>query len=124
MNAPDQRRRAAGRLEDDVLAVLWRGGRPMSPADVQAALGDVLAYTTVMTTLARLHRKGMATRVREGRGYLYSPSVDEAAHTAAAMSALLGRRQDRAAVLARFIEELPPEDEELLQRLLREEDGS
>jgi len=124
MNAPDQRRRAAGRLEDDILAVLWREGRPMSPADVQAALGDVLAYTTVMTTLARLHRKGMATRVREGRGYLYSPSVDEAAHTAAAMSALLGRRQDRAAVLARFIEELPPEDEELLQRLLREEDGS
>jgi predicted transcriptional regulator len=82
-------------LEDEVLAALWRGGRPMSPAEVQAALGGVLAYTTVMTTLARLHRKSMATRTREGRGYVYFPGIDEASHTtAAATNALLRRRQD------------------------------
>lgn len=106
-----------------MLAALWRGGRPMSPAEVQAALGGVLAYTTVMTTLARLHRKGMATRAREGRGYVYFPSIDEASHTAAAMNALLRRRQDHAAVLARFISDLPPEDERLLLHLLRDEDA-
>ncbi len=107
-------------LEDDVLATLWQGQRPMSPAQVQAALGGALAYTTVMTTLARLHRKGMATRTREGRGYVYRPSVDEADHTAAAMNALLSRRQDHAAVLARFVSDLTPEDERLLLGLLRD----
>jgi predicted transcriptional regulator len=109
-------------LEDAVLAALWNGGRPMSPSDVQAVLPDTPAYTTVMTTLARLHRKGLATRTREGRGFVYSPNVDEAAHTATAMHDLLQRRRDRAAVLARFVSELTPEDEVLLQQLLRHED--
>lgn len=121
-NPPDQQRRPAGILEDEVLSVLWQGETPMSPAEVQAAMGGVLAYTTVMTTLARLHRKGMADRSRAGRGYVYTASVDEASHTAAAMNALLRRRRDHAAVLARFVSELPPEDERLLLSLLREED--
>ena len=121
-NAPSRRRRPAGMLEDEVLAALWQGEGPMSPAEVQSSLGDVLAYTTVMTTLARLHRKGMATRAREGRGYVYAASVDEAAHTAAAMNALLRRRRDHAAVLARFVADLAPEDERLLLSLLREQD--
>jgi predicted transcriptional regulator len=119
----ERERRPAGMLEDEVLAALWQGDRPMSPAEVQASLDGSPAYTTVMTTLARLHRKGMATRTRAGRGYVYSPSVDEAGHTAAAMNDLLRRRRDHAAVLARFVSELDPEDEELLQRLLREEDA-
>jgi predicted transcriptional regulator len=114
-------RRPAGMLEDAVLAALWNGGRPMSPADVQAVLPDAPAYTTVMTTLARLHRKGLATRTRAGRGFVYSPNVDEAAHTATAMHDLLSRRSDRAAVLARFVSELTPEDEVLLQQLLHQE---
>jgi predicted transcriptional regulator len=117
-NSPDQRRRPAGMLEDEVLAALWRGEQPMTPAEVQASVDGMLAYTTVMTTLTRLHRKGMVTRSRAGRGYVYSPIVDEADHTAAAMNALLRRRRDHAAVLARFVADLPPEDERLLFRLL------
>ncbi|MCO5972546.1 BlaI/MecI/CopY family transcriptional regulator [Actinoallomurus soli] len=115
-------RRPPGMLEDAVLAALWNGGRPMSPGDVQAVLPGDPAYTTVMTTLARLHRKGLATRTRAGRGFVYSPNVDEAAHTATAMHDLLSRRSDRAAVLARFVSELTPEDEVLLQRLLHPEE--
>lgn len=117
-NESAHERRPAGMLEDEVLAALWRGGRPMSPGEVQTALNGSLAYTTVMTTLARLHRKGLATRARAGRGYVYSPSVDEAGHTASAMHELLSRRSDHEAVLARFVSELTPEDERLLQRLL------
>jgi hypothetical protein len=49
--------------------------------------------------------------------------VDEAAHTAEAMTELLGRRRDRAGVLTRFVSSLPPEDEALLQRLLRPENS-
>ncbi|WP_433466473.1 BlaI/MecI/CopY family transcriptional regulator [Spirillospora sp. CA-128828] len=119
-SADERGRRPAGMLEDAVLAVLWDGARPMSPADVQAVLDGSPAYTTVMTTLARLARKGLATRWREGRGFVYSASVDEAGHTAAAMHELLARRSDRAAVLARFVSELVPGDEALLHSLLRD----
>ncbi|NKZ03721.1 BlaI/MecI/CopY family transcriptional regulator [Actinomadura latina] len=110
-------------LEDAVLAALWEGARPMSPAEVQAVVDGSPAYTTVMTTLARLARKGLASRVREGRGYLYAANVDEAGHTAAAMNELLCRRNDRAAVLARFVSELAPADEALLHGLLRDTGG-
>jgi predicted transcriptional regulator len=91
----------------------------MSSAEVQARLDDPLAYTTVMTTLARLYRKGLARRERAGRGYHYTPSVDEAAHTAQAMNDLLRRRRNRAAVLAEFVSELSPEDEQMLHHLLQ-----
>lgn len=115
-------RRPPGRLEDEVLAALWVGGRPMTPAEVQSTLDGVLAYTTVMTTLARLYTKGLATRTRAGRGYVYAAAVDEAAHTAAEMSSLLARRHDRAAVLAQFVSELSADDERALRQLLGEED--
>lgn len=48
------------------------------------AVGDVLAilekqreiaYTTVMTTVARLHDKGLLVRKRDGKRYLYSPKL-------------------------------------------------
>jgi predicted transcriptional regulator len=115
-------RRPPGMLEDEVLAVLWAGARPMNPAEVQTELGGRPAYTTVMTTLSRLYRKGLASREPTGRGYTYAPTIDEAAHTAQAMNELLARRRDRAAVLAEFVSGLPPEDEELLQRLLHQAD--
>lgn len=101
---------------------MWVGGRPMTPAEVQSTLDGVLAYTTVMTTLARLYTKGLATRTRAGRGYVYAAAVDEAAHTAAEMSSLLARRHDRAAVLAQFVSELSADDERALRQLLGEED--
>ncbi|WP_433438474.1 BlaI/MecI/CopY family transcriptional regulator [Nonomuraea sp. CA-141351] len=114
-------RRPAGMLEEEVLAALWAARSPLSPAEVQAELGT-LAYTTIMTTLARLERKGLATRRRVGRGFVYAPAVDEAAHTAQAMEDLLARRSDRAAVLAQFVSRLSPDDEQILQQLLREGD--
>jgi predicted transcriptional regulator len=117
-------RRQPGMLEDEVLAVLWTGGRSMTPAEVQLELDDRLAYTTVMSTLTRMHRKGLVSRESAGKGYVYTPTVDEASHTAQAMTDLLSRRRDRAGVLARFVSSLRPEDEELLQRLLRGDPGS
>jgi predicted transcriptional regulator len=111
-------------LEDELLAVLWTSRRPMTPAEVQLELGDRLAYTTVMSTLTRMHRKGLVSRESVGKGYIYTPTVDEASHTAQAMTDLLSRRQDRAGVLARFVSSLGPEDEALLQRLLHGDAGT
>ena len=49
------RARPRGALEREVLACLAAAGGPLSPGDVLAELGGGLAYTTVMTTLSRLH---------------------------------------------------------------------
>jgi predicted transcriptional regulator len=114
--------RPRGALERQVLACLAAAGRPMTPGDVLADLGGGLAYTTVMTTLTRLHAKGALTRELSGRAYAYSlpggqADVD-ASVTAHRMRRLLEAGEDRAGVLARFVANLSPEDERLLADLL------
>ena len=116
--------RPRGALEREVLACLAAAGRPLSPGEVRAELGDDLAYTTVMTTLSRLHGKGALSRQRAGRGYTYAlaggPDAAQASMTAHRMLQLLDAGGDRAGVLSRFVEDLRPEDEELLSGLLTE----
>src|SRR4051812_8729827 len=96
-------RRPAGVLEAEVLAALWAADRPLTPREVQDELGGELAYTTVMTTLARLSEKGAVSRRRAGRAYAYSPVLDQAGTAAARMRELLDSGADREGVLARFV---------------------
>ncbi len=85
---------------------------------MQQQLDGNLAYTTVMTALARLHEKGVVTRQKQGRGYAYQWDADQATLTARQMRRLLDREGDRSAVLAKFAAELGPEDGRLLADLL------
>jgi predicted transcriptional regulator len=105
-----------------VLAVVAAADHPLTPRDVVARLGQPLAYTTVMSTLARLHDKGALSRHPAGRAHAYavvaSPDGIEAALTARQMTRLLDGGADRALALARFVAELRPEDEQLLIDLL------
>lgn len=93
------------------------------PADVQAALaagGHDLAYTSVLTTLRRLHAKGHVTREARGRAYAYRPAQSAAGAVAEHMHVLLGSGHGREVVLSQFVAALSPEDENLLERLLAE----
>ena len=65
-------RRAPGGLEAEGLAALGSVDRSLTSAEVLQELGRGLAYTTVMTTLARLHEKGVIARTRTGRAYAYA----------------------------------------------------
>lgn len=117
-------RRGPGALEAAVLAIVAATPGPVSVAEVVQELPGQPAYTTVMTTLARLHDKGALERIRVGRAYHYSmvaprSAVDDAV-TARRMHRLLSDRNDRAGVLARFVAELDPADERLLAELLAE----
>lgn len=115
-------RRDRGQLEAEVLTVLAAASAAMTPAQVQRNLSGAPAYTTVMTTLARLHRKGALTRERSGKAFAYAmagPPQDVAdAVTARRMRRLLDSGDDRAGVLARFVAELEPGDEQVLTRIL------
>ena len=116
-------RRPAGGLEAEVLAALWAIGRPLTPREVQRELGGELAYTTVMTTLTRLHDKGAVDRQRSGRAYAYTPVLDQAGIAASRMRGMLDDGQDRRAVLAHFVDSLSAQDERLLSELLRDAGG-
>lgn len=106
-----------------MLRVLSAEGSALTAAEVALRMDPAPAYTTVLTALSRLHDKGALSRVRRGRAYAYSFQRDEAALRAVKMRRLLEGGQDSARVLARFVDELSPDDERLLQRLLNEQGG-
>jgi len=61
-----------GPLETRVLELLWGQGCAATVRHVQLAFPE-LAYTTLMTTLDRLYRKGVLIRRRRGRAFAYQP---------------------------------------------------
>ena len=107
-----------GALESEVLAALWSTDDGATPAEVLDMLGEDLAYTTVMTILTRLWRKGLVERERQGRAYVYRPSISEAELAAARMRAHLEQVADREAALSRFVGSLSRKEERILRRLL------
>jgi predicted transcriptional regulator len=117
-------RRSRGTLEQEIVAALAATAQPMTPAQVRDHLGGDLAYTTVMTVLARLAEKGVVTRERIGRAYAYTAIRDEAEVTARQMHRLLDAGDDKVAVLSRFVGVLSGEDERLLMELLRRAEGT
>jgi BlaI family penicillinase repressor len=64
--------RELGPLEQRMLEALWARGNASVRELVEGGCGD-LAYTTVMTTLDRLFKKGLLTRSEEGRAFRYAP---------------------------------------------------
>lgn len=119
--------RGRGMLEAEVIACLAAAHRPMTAAEVQSELGGERAYTTVMTTLSRLHAKGALQREAAGRAYAYSlvgtVATARSNMTAHQMVRLLAEQDDRAGVLSRFVAELSPDDEQLLTHLLGRDRG-
>lgn len=115
-----------GPLEETVLEQVWRYGREASVREVAAALPRALAYTTVMTTLDRLYRKGLLSRRKEGRAFLYASRTTREQFTAGFLRRWLDRLAGRGTVrpvLASLVEAVGEHDAALLpelQRLVRE----
>jgi predicted transcriptional regulator len=117
-------RRRSGELEGEILAALWASEVPLAPADVQAALGGDLAYTTIMTILVRLHEKGAIERSKVGRAFVYRPVVAETDVVAEQVRRLLDHGSDRATVLQGLLDGLRPGDEAVLRSMLAEMDAT
>ncbi len=99
---------------------LWSLDRPVSVRDVLEELNQnrTLAYTTVMTVLDNLHRKGMVLREKAGRAYLYRPTRSRASHTAELMEEVLSDNPDRSGALLRFVEQLSDQDVAALRQVV------
>ncbi|MCI0337284.1 MAG: BlaI/MecI/CopY family transcriptional regulator [Acidobacteria bacterium] len=116
-----------GPLERDVMEVVWqrhdRGGE-VSVRDIHLAFNERLAYTTLMTTLDRLHKKGLLNRRKDGRAFYYSPRLSPADFERGiardVIVALLGRSKGGAEpVLSYIVDALSDCDRELLDELDR-----
>ena len=104
--------RPFGELEAAVMECLWSRADAASVRDVLGELhaSKPLAYTTVLTVLDNLHRKGAVTREMAGRAWLYRPAYSREQHTAAMLRHVLGGGGDRRAALMHFVSELDPDD--------------
>ena len=112
--------RQFGELEAVIMDRLWERGRP---ALVREVLDDLredrpLAYTTVMTVMENLHRKGWLRRHRDGRAWRYEPTGSRSGYTAALLSDALATSPDRRTALAHFVLQMSQLDAELLQQAL------
>lgn len=106
-----------GPLETRVMEALWDHA-PATAREVNDLLGDDRAYTTIMTTLDRLHRKGLLDREKDGLAWRYRPALSRAAHERAVADALVARvlGEHREAGIAAFVE-AAAHDAALLDRL-------
>jgi predicted transcriptional regulator len=109
-----------GPLELKVLEVLWEQNRAATVRTVQPSFPR-LAYTTIMTTLDRLYRKGVLRRFRLGRAFGYEPlcSRDELfGHMVSGRVAeLFAACGDSTVLLSTLVEAVGHEDAELLDEL-------
>ena len=121
--------RSFGPLEVQVLDALWQECRPATVRSLHASFPR-LAYTTLMTTLDRLHTKGALSRTKRGRAYAYEPRYErsemEQQLAARSVEELLGAAQGRRAIeplLSCFVDAVSERDRLLLddlERLLKE----
>lgn len=111
-------RRPGGALESEILGLLHAAGTALTAGQVLERVDDSLAYSTVVTVLSRMHDKQLLTRSKQGRAYAYAPVADAHAMVARRMRQVLESDPDRAAVLTRFVGDLPADDEHLLRQLL------
>ncbi len=114
--------RQFGDLEAVVMDHLWSADGPLP---VREVLGRIerqppLAYTTILTVMDKLHRKGFLARERDGRAFRYHPTKDRADHTAELMHELLSDSGDSSVTLLRFLDHMSPTETEKLKRALRD----
>ncbi len=112
--------RRFGELEAVIMDRLWQRG---SPALVREVMEDLqgeraLAYTTVMTVMENLRRKGWLRRERDGRAWRYEPTGSRSGYTAALMNEALGTSPDRRSALTHFVLQMNPRDAAALREAL------
>jgi predicted transcriptional regulator len=110
-----------GPLEWRVLEALWAREGVLSVRDLQPEFPDI-AYTTLMTTLDRLHRKRLLERVKQGRAFFYSPrfsraQYDSARAAAALRTALSADETSLTPLLSFFVEAVSERNDGLLDTL-------
>ena len=109
-----------GPLETRLLELLWAQRRPATVRHIRRALPE-LAYTTIMTTLDRLYRKGLLLRDKDGRAFAYAARYTRAELLSELISGhvaeLLGAAEEGTVLLSTLVRAVGRTDAALLEEL-------
>lgn len=116
-----------GALERDVMSLVWNDGE-LSVREACARLGSSVAYTTVMTTMDRLYKKGLLAREKVGRAFVYRAAatreeMEGAVATELVQSLLQRDGREPLPILSSLVDAVSDRDRALLddlERLIRE----
>ena len=113
--------RGFGDLEAVIMHRVWDHDVPVTVRELfdELARERAIAYTTVMTTMDNLHRKGWLARVKEGKAYRYTATASRDEYSARLMREALDGGGDTQAVLSHFVAQMDGEESEMLRAVVR-----
>ena len=98
--------RGFGKLEAVIMQRVWAHDGPVTVRDIfdELQAERSIAYTTVMSTMDNLHRKGWLVRERDGKAYRYTAVASREEYSARLMGEALADAGDTEVVLSHFVE--------------------
>lgn len=113
--------RGFGELEATVMDKLWTRAEVSTVRDIfdDLAANRPIAYTTVLSTMDNLHRKGWLARERVGKAYHYRPALTREEHSAKLMREAFESGGDTDLVLTHFLNQMGDLESEQVQAALR-----
>ena len=112
--------RGFGELEAVVMHRVWDHDGAVTVRDLFDELREArpIAYTTVMSTMDNLHRKGWLARERDGKAYRYTAVASREEYSARLMREALAEAGDTEAVLSHFVASMDAGQTEALRAAL------
>jgi predicted transcriptional regulator len=113
--------RGFGDLESVIMHMVWDHDGPVTVRDLFDELSRErsIAYTTVMSTMDNLHRKGWLEREKEGKAYRYTATASREEYSARLMREALAVGGDTETVLSHFVAQIGDPESEALRSVVR-----
>jgi predicted transcriptional regulator len=108
-----------------LMHLVWDHGSPVTVRELfdELARERVIAYTTVMSTMDNLHRKGWLARTKEGKAYRYTATASREEYSARLMREALDDGGNTEAVLSHFVAQMGGPESEVLRAVVRRLSG-
>ena len=112
--------RGFGDLESVIMHLVWDHDRPVTVRELfdELARERAIAYTTVMSTMDNLHRKGWLDRAKEGKAYRYTATASREEYSARLMQEALAGGGDAETVLSHFVARMDGAESEALRAVI------
>jgi predicted transcriptional regulator len=113
--------RGFGDLEAVIMHLVWDHDGPVTVRELFGELRQerAIAYTTVMSTMDNLHRKGWLARVKEGKAYRYTATASREEYSAGLMREALADGGDAEVVLSHFVAQMGGAESDALATVVR-----
>ena len=114
-----------GDLETVIMHMVWDHDSPVTVRELLDELRRerAIAYTTVMSTMDNLHRKGWLARVKDGKAYRYTATASREEYSARLMREALAGGGDTEVVLSHFVAQMGGRESEVLRAVVRRRAG-